>query len=131
MKFFATPFSWVEISLHVECQHFELPRSGRFKVLQKTSLFIYIICLTKWAWAKLYKTVHSFVYMISCLNCTVQLTDTSIVNNLIRPFMLPAHILLLELRVMGKIWKLLSYMILQHETDLVLHEVHGKMTKMA
>ena len=45
-----------------------------------------IIWLGKRTWAKLYKTVHSSVHMISCLNCTVQLTDTSIVNNLKRNF---------------------------------------------
>ena len=30
--------------------------------------------------------IHSFVYMISCLNCTAQLTGTSIVNSLRRHF---------------------------------------------
>ena len=45
-----------------------------------------IIWLEKWTWAKLYKTVHSSVHMISRLNCTVQLTDISIVNNLKRNF---------------------------------------------
>ena len=48
----------------------------------------YIIWLEKWTWAKLYKTVHSSVHIISCLNCTEQLTDTSIVNNLKRHFKL-------------------------------------------
>ena len=33
-----------------------------------------IFWLAKWAWAKLNKTVHSTVHMISCLYCTVQLT---------------------------------------------------------
>ena len=42
----------------------------------------------KWTLAKLCKTVHSSVHMIGCLNCTVQLTDTSIVNNLKRHFQL-------------------------------------------
>ena len=45
-----------------------------------------IIWLEKWTWAKLYKTVHASVHMISCLNCSVQLTDISIVNNLKRNF---------------------------------------------
>jgi hypothetical protein len=36
---------------------------------------MYIIWLA--AWAKLYKTVHSTVHMISCFDCTVQLTNTN------------------------------------------------------
>ena len=44
------------------------------------------IWLEKWTWAKLYTTVNSSVDMISCLNCTVQLTVISIVNNLKRNF---------------------------------------------
>ena len=36
------------------------------------------------AWAKLYKTVQSYVHIISCLNFTVQLTDNSMFNNLKR-----------------------------------------------
>ena len=44
------------------------------------------------------------------------------------------HIILLELRVMAKIQKLFSYMILPSEAqpcDLDLHEVHVKTTEMA
>ena len=41
-----------------------------------------IIWLEKWTWAKLYKTVHAFVRMISCLNGTGQLTYSSIFDNL-------------------------------------------------
>ena len=46
-----------------------------------------LVKVEKWARAKVYKTVQSYVhisYMISSLNCTLQLTDTSIVNNLKR-----------------------------------------------
>ena len=91
-----------------------------------------IIWLEKWTWAKLYKTVHLSVHMISCLNCTVQLTDSRIVNNLKRHFKLicshplawteghvenygnhfatwychemPSHVILLCMRYVGK-WR--------------------------
>ena len=91
-----------------------------------------LIWLETWTWAKLYKTVHSSVCMISCLNCTLQLTDTSIVNNLKRHFKLncshplawteghvekywnhfatwychtmPTHVMLLCMRFVGK-WR--------------------------
>ena len=43
-----------------------------------------LVKVEKWARAKVYKTVQSYVHMISSLNCTVQLTDTSIANNLKR-----------------------------------------------
>ena len=47
---------------------------------------MYIIWLKKWTWAKLYKTVHLPLYTVSCLNCTVLLSDTSITKNLKRHF---------------------------------------------
>ena len=78
------------------------------------------------------QAAHSSVHMISCLNCTVQLTDTIIVNNLKGSSRLPAHILLLEVCVMGKIRKLFSYVILPFEAypcDLV--EVHVKTMEIA
>ena len=36
--------------------------------------FAWDLLVGKWAWAKLKKSVHSTVHMISCLYCTVQLT---------------------------------------------------------
>ena len=71
---------------------------------------MYIIWLEKWTWAKLYKTVHWSVYMVSCMNDTVQLTDTSIVNNLKRHLKLNC----LNWGSCGKIRKGTSYMILPH-----------------
>jgi hypothetical protein len=62
--------------------------------------FMDIIWFAKWAWAKLYKTVHSTVHMLSCLYCTVQLTDTDMASvlstNLRGDSRWPAHILLLD-----------------------------------
>ena len=84
------------------------------------------------------KTVLSTVHMLSCLYCTIQLTDTSIASvlstNQRGASRLPAHILLLELRAMGKLRKWFSYMIkwhLAHPCHLAFNEVCGKTTEIA
>ena len=60
--------------------------------------------------------IHSFVYMISCLNCTAQLTGTNIVNSVRRHFKVTwsHHLAWTEghrkntLFCVGELWKLPS-----------------------
>ena len=94
---------------------------------------MYIVWLEILVWARLYKTVHLCTHdQLFELQCTVQILALPTIQR--GTSRLPAHILLLELRVLGKIWKFFTYMVLPSEAqpcDFVLYEVRVKTTEIA